>query len=214
VPLETQDGPADGQARDLVAEELIIEAEQETMMPQQVPVVRASLTRFDDSDSVLVLVVHRSASGAWSRVIILRDLGACYDAQANHQPVDLPPVKQYRGYAVGQETSAADTSDARPYWRGKLPDARGFALEMRSADGAAMFLKRMLPSSETSDIPSGMVRSMSADSSGDLNGNVVYNLDEFDERKVAGWVSDYNRILLELASEPDREWRQLEGIAL
>jgi hypothetical protein len=32
----------------LVAEELIIEAEQETMMPQQVPVVRASLTRFDD----------------------------------------------------------------------------------------------------------------------------------------------------------------------
>ena len=90
-------------------------------MPQQVPVVRASLTRFDDSDSVLVLVVHHSAPGARSRVIILRDLGTCYDGQANHQPVDLPPVKQDHGYAVWQETSAADTSDARPYWRGKLP---------------------------------------------------------------------------------------------
>lgn len=77
------------------------------------------------------------------------------------------------------------------------------------ADGAYPIVKRTLPSSETSDIPTGMAWSMAIASSGDLAGNVVYNLDEFDERKVTGWVSDYNRTLSRLASEPDREWRQL-----
>jgi len=54
---------------------------------------------------------------------------------------------------------------------------------------------------------------MSITGSGDLVGNVVYNLDEFDEEKVTGWVADYNRILSALASEPDRDWRQLAGLA-
>jgi hypothetical protein len=298
--------------------------------------------------------------------MILRDLAACYDARASHHPVDLPPAKQYRDYAEWQEASAADTSDARLYWRSKLrgarvfalpndrprPEvysrpfsgyhyvvradematARRFALDMRStmfmvlmaafsvlgyeitgradpgiraltfgrdepafqntvglflnvvpfqtdigrcasfreivastrdtcidayahevpitvieqdlpdfnaphddpknsqfllgmyqaqpggatlpiADGAYMFLKRTRPSSEASDVPSGLVWSMSVGGAGDLNGEVVYNLDEFDEQKVTGWVSDYNRILRKLVSEPDREWRQLAGVA-
>jgi hypothetical protein len=44
-------------------------------------------------------------------------------------------------------------------------------------------------------------------------GDVVCNLDGFDEPKVTGWVSGYNRILSRLVSEPDREWRQLAGLA-
>jgi hypothetical protein len=32
-------------------------------------------------------------------------------------------------------------------------------------------------------------------------------------QKVTGWVADYNRLLLKLVSEPDREWRQLTGVA-
>jgi hypothetical protein len=311
-------------------------------------------------------VVHHSASDAWSQNVILRDLAAFYDAQANHHPVDLPPVKQYRDYAEWQKAGTADTSDARQYWREKLRGAHvlalpndgprpevysrpfsgynyvvsademaaapKFALETRSSmfmvliaafsvfiyemtgqadpairafttgrnepafqntmglflnlvpfrtdisrcasfreivastrdtcidayahevpitviegdmpdfnaphddpknsqvvlgmyqgqsDGAPLriadvaypIVKRTLPSSETSDIPSGMAWSMAIASSGELGGNVVYNLDEFDERKVTGWVSDYNRILSRLVSEPDREWRQLAGVA-
>jgi hypothetical protein len=30
---------------------------------------------------------------------------------------------------------------------------------------------------------------------------------------ITGWVSDYNRTLSRLVSEPDREWRQLADVA-
>lgn len=33
------------------------------------------------------------------------------------------------------------------------------------------------------------------------------------EQKVTGWVADYNRLPFKLASEPEREWRQLTGVA-
>jgi hypothetical protein len=86
-------------------------------------------------------------------------------------------------------------------------------LALPIADGAYPILDRTLSSEETSDIPTGMSWSMAISASGELVGNVVYNLDEFDERKVAGWAADYNRILSRLASEPDRGWRQLTGVA-
>ena len=366
VPLEVRDWPAADRPRDLVAEEVIIEGEKGTMTPRRVPLMRATLTRFDDHDSVLVLVVHHSASDAWSQTVVLRDLAAFYDARARHHAADLPPVKQYREYAEWQKDRAAETSDARQYWREKLrgahvlavpndrprPDgytrpfsmynysvsaeemgtAARLAHQMRSsmfmvlmaafsvfsyeltgqpdpgiraftfgrdepafrntmglflnlvpfrtdisgcanfreivactrdtcidayanevpitvveqdlpdfnaphddprnsqvvlgmyqaqadgatlpiADGAEPIFRRAAASAETSDIPTGMAWSMAISSSGELVGNVVYNLDEFDEQKVTGWVSHYNRTLARLASEPDREWRQLAGIA-
>jgi NRPS condensation-like uncharacterized protein len=133
VPLDIRDWPATQRPRDVFAEELLVEAEKGSMKAREVPVIRATFTRFDDCNSVLMLVVHHSASDVWSQTVIVRDLAAFYHARANHHPVDLPPV-------------------------------------------------------------------------------VVYNLDEFDEEKVTGWVADYNRILSTLASEPDREWRQLAGV--
>ncbi|HZR50593.1 MAG TPA: condensation domain-containing protein [Streptosporangiaceae bacterium] len=368
VPLEIRDRPAEDRPRELIAEELIIEAEKSTMTPRQVPVMRATFTRFDDRDSVLVLVVHHSASDAWSQSVILRDLAAFYDARAHDRTPELPPVKQYREYAEWQRAGTADDSVARRYWREKLSGARvlalpndnprpevysrpfsahnyvvsaeemaatvRFARETRSsmfmvllaafsvfvhemtglpdpgirafttgrneaafqntmglfmnlvpfrtdisqcasfreivaatkdtcldayahevpisvieqdlpdfnsphddpknsqfvlgmfqsrpnsattlpiADGARQAFKRTLPSKETSDIPSGMSWSMAIGGrSDDLLGNVVYNADEFGERKVAGWAADYNRILSRLANEPDREWRQLADLA-
>jgi hypothetical protein len=365
VPLSIRDWLPAGRSRDLVGEELIIEAEQGTMTPRQVPLMRATLTRFDDRDSVLVLVVHHSASDAWSQTLVLRDLAAFYDARASHRPVDLPTVRQYREYAEWQQARAAETSDARQYWREKLrgahvlavpndrPRPEGytrpfsiynyavsademgtaarFARDTRSsmfmvliaafgvfsyeltgqadpgiraftfgrdepafqntmglflnlvpfrtdisrcanfreiaamtrdtcidayanevpitvieqdlpdfnaphddpknsqivlgmyqaqadgatlpiADGADPIIRRTM-SSETSDIPTGMAWSMALASSGELVGNVVYNLDEFDEQKVTDWVSHYNRTLARLARHPDREWRQLADVA-
>jgi hypothetical protein len=366
VPLHVRDWPAIGGSRDLVAEELIIEAEKGTMTPRQVPLMAATLTRFDDRDSVLVLVVHHSASDAWSQTVVLHDLAAFYDARAGGRPPHLPAVRQYREYAEWQRARADETSDARQYWREQLRGARvlavpndrprpdgytrpfsifnyavsaddtgtatAFAHEMRSsmfmvlmaafsvfsyeltgqadqgiraftfgrdepdfqntmglflnlvpfrtdisrcanfreivartrdtcidayahevpisvieqdlpgfnaphddpgnsqivlgmyqaqsdgatlpiADGADPIIRRTVASSETSDIPSGMAWSMAVSSSGEMVGNVVYNLDEFDESTVTGWVSHYNRILSRLVREPDREWRQLADVA-
>lgn len=365
VPLDVRDWPVTDRPRDLAAEELLVEAEKETMTPRQVPVIRAHLVRFDDSDSVLTLVVHHSASDAWSQNVVMRDLAACYAARAGGRPVDLPPVKQYREYSEWQMANAAETSDARKYWRERLRDARVLALpndrprpevysrpfsaynyvispgemaptlalahkarssmfmtlmaafcvfshevtgradpairalttgrdepafqntmglflnlvpfqtdigactsfrdilaatretcidayanevpitvieqdlpafnaphdEPRNsqfilgmyqaqsgddtlplADGAEPILKRTMESSETSDIPSGLVWNMSITRQGGLVGNIVYNLDEFDEDRVSGWVSEFNRILLRLVNEPDRDWRQLTGV--
>jgi condensation enzyme len=364
VPLEIRDYPAT-RDRDAAAEELLIEGEKATMSARQVPLLQAAFTRFDDTDSVLVLVVHHSASDAWSQRLIMRDLGAFYNARANHRPVELPPVKQYREYAEWQEAGAAETSEARQYWRAKLSGTQVLALpndrprpevysrpfsgyryvvsaddmaavhkfssQARSstfmvlmaafsvfsyqltsrpapairafttgrdeptfqntmglflnvvpfqtdiggcesyreivastretcidaythevpisvieqdlpdfnaphedhsnsqfilgmyqglygedealpiADGAREFFKQAL-NTETSDIPSGIVWNMAVADSGALVGDVTYNLDEFDEGKVAGWVSGFNRILSQLVSEPDREWRQLTGL--
>ncbi len=365
VPLEVRDLPAGDKPRDLVAEELIIEAERgSSISPRQVPVMRATLCRFDDNDSVLVLLTHHSATDAWSVGVVTRDLAAFYDARANHHPVDLPPVKQYREFAQWQKSGpAAAGDDVRKYWQEKLHGAHAltlpgdrprpavytrpmsaynyiidagemapavkFAHQTRSsmfmvllaafgvfvhevtgrsdpairaltfgrneqqfhntlglflnmvpfrtdlsqcasfreivastrdtcidayanevpisvieqdvpgfmalaaepgnsevivgmwqqqpetesvlpiADGALTIYKRSLPSYETSDHPRGMVWNMAAGQTGNLAGNVIYNIDEFDEQKVNGWIAQYHQILARLASHPDQPWREV-----
>jgi hypothetical protein len=95
VPLEVRDlPPAPGKSRDMVAQELILEAQDGTMSPREVPLLRAELCRFDDTDSVLFLTVHHSVSDAWSVQLILRDLGAFYAARSSGDPAKLPPVRQ------------------------------------------------------------------------------------------------------------------------
>lgn len=364
VPLEVRDLPASDQPRNVVAEELILEAERGSISPRQVPVLRATLSRFDDNDSVLMLLTHHSATDAWSVSVIARDLAACYDARVSHRPVDLPPVRQYREFAQWQKSGAgAISAQVHEYWQDKLRGARAAVLpndrprpmaytrpfcaynyfvdtaamapavslshRARSsmfmvlmaafyvfvhevtgradsairaltfgrnepqfhntlgpfinfvpfrtdisacvsfrdivastkdtcidayanevpiivvehdvpdfnalhaepgnsqlivgmwqqpagaesalpiADGAHVIYRRDLSSYETSDIPNGMVWNMAVGPAGDLAGNITYNVDEWDEQKVAGWTARYHQILSGLASQPDQPWREL-----
>ena len=67
VPLEVRDlPPVTGKSRDMVVQELIVEAEAGTISAREVPLLRALLCRFDDRDSVLFLTVHHSVSDGWS----------------------------------------------------------------------------------------------------------------------------------------------------
>lgn len=365
VPLQIRDlPPAADRSREVRAEELIIEAEQSTMTPREVPLLRAVLGKFDDRDSVLVLTVHHSASDGWSMQLIMRDLAAFYAARTTSRPPALPSMRQYREYVAWQHAGAADPAadDALQYWREKLRGGRSFGLPndrpvpeqhsrpysvhnyvidadvmaaastlangMRSSlfmvllaafnvlayqitgttgptirafttgrnepqfqdtmglfmnlvpfrtdiggcatfreivtrtrdtcveayaheipihhielavpefmelhedarmsefvlgmfqpqfDGAALQIadgtyaidERVLPEPEHPDIPSGLVWNLSVLPSGELTGGVLFNLDEFDERTVVGWVSDYRRILSRSVSEPDQEWKAL-----
>jgi len=131
VPLEVRDlTPGAGKSRDLVAQELKLEAEVGSISVREVPLIKALLCRFDDEDSVLLLTVHHSASDAWSMNIILRDLAGFYTARrAGAAPV-LPPMRQYREYAEWQRASATSTAgDGAPsYWRRKLEGAREFEM--------------------------------------------------------------------------------------
>src|SRR5277367_3278112 len=81
VPLEVRDlPPVTGKSRDMVNQELIVEAQAGTISARQVPLLRALLCRFDGTDSTLLLSVHHSVSDGWSAGVILRDLGAFYAA--------------------------------------------------------------------------------------------------------------------------------------
>jgi condensation enzyme len=131
VPLEIRGlPPAAGRSRDVRAEELIIEAEQIPMDPTRLPLLRAILGRFDDSDSVLVLSAHHSACDGWSMQIILRDLAAFYASRTTGLPPGLPEIRQYREFAAWQRAGVADpgADRSREYWRRTLADAHVFTL--------------------------------------------------------------------------------------
>ncbi len=370
VPLEVRDlPPAAGKSRDLVVQELILEAEAGSISAREVPMLRALLCRFDDRDSALVLTVHHSVSDAWSMPLLLHDLGAFYTARRTGIPAELPPMRQYREYAQWQRANATSTADdgAPAYWQRKLDGAReftipndhghpksysrpysqhvhiieadvmaavsDFATATRStlftvllsafyvlghnltgstdlairaftagrtelefhntmglflncvpyrtdiagcasfrdivaktretfidamayelpvnvieqafpdfiksrenlrtsqfiisytqsepgddpvlpiAEGARMVLRRLSQGPEHHDIPSGTVWNLSDELSGELTGGVLFNLDEFDDSTVRGWVAGLRRILTGGVSEPDRDWRLLTGVA-
>jgi condensation enzyme len=131
VPLQVRDVPPDtGTSRDMIAQELIVEAEAGSINAREVPLLRAELCRFDDRDGVLFLTVHHSVSDAWSLEVILRDLGAFYASRRTGVPAALPPVRQYREYAQWQRDNAASTAaDGSPrYWQEKLDGAREFTI--------------------------------------------------------------------------------------
>ena len=131
VPLEVRDlPPVTGKSRDMVIQELIVEAHAGTISAREVPLMRALLCRFDDRDSVLFLTVHHSVSDGWSVQVILRDLGTFYAARVSGAPPKLAEMRQYREYAEWQRASAARPADdgALRYWAGKLDGAREFTI--------------------------------------------------------------------------------------
>ena len=370
VPLEVRDlPPVTGKSRDVVVQELILEAEAGSISARQVPLIKALLCKFDDRDSVLLLTVHHSVSDGWSIQVIYRDLGAFYTARRGGIAAVLPQMRQYREYAAWQRASAASTAEdgAPRYWQQKLDGAREFTMpndhghpdsysrpysmhvhdiepevmnaaaalatatrstlftvmlsafyilahqltgttdlairaftagrdelqfqntmglflncvpfrtdiasctsfrdivtatretfvdamahelpvnvieqtfpdfiksreDLRTsqfiianqqgqlganltfpiAEGARAVIDQTLQGSEVHDIPSGTVWNLSARPSGELNGDVLFNLDEFDESTVVGWAAGLRQILAGAVREPDRDWRLLAGPA-
>ncbi len=131
VPLQVRDLPsAADRPRDLYAEELMLAAEHGRLDPRELPLLRARLERFDDRDSLLILVSHHTASDGWSMQLILRDLAAFYAARTTGRPADLPDVWQYRDFVAWEQGRLADSASggAVDYWRAKLNGARIFAL--------------------------------------------------------------------------------------
>jgi condensation enzyme len=369
VPLEVRDlPPASGTSRDMLVQELILEAEAGSISARQVPLMKALLCKFDDRDSVLLLTVHHSVSDGWSMQVIYRDLGVFYAARRTGIAAELPQIRQYREYAAWQRANATSTAEdgAPAYWQHKLDGAREFTIpndhghpesysrpysmhvhdiepevmnaasalatatrstlftvmlsafyvlaheltgsadlairaftagrneeqfqntmglflncvpfrtdiadctsfrdivmatretfidalayelpvnviertfpdfvksreDLRTsqfiianqggplgsglthpiAEGARVVTERPLEG-EVHDIPSGTVWNLYARPSGELYGEVLYNLDEFDESTVAGWTAGLRRILAGAVLEPDRDWRLLAGPA-
>ena len=67
------------------------------------PLFRGTLLRADESDHLLVLVMHHIVSDGWSRGVLYRELGALYEAFAAGKPSPLPELPiQYGDYAAWQ----------------------------------------------------------------------------------------------------------------
>ncbi len=131
APLEVRNPPpVAGKSRDMVIQELLVEAESGPVSTREVPLLRVLLCRFDDRDSALFLTVHHSVCDGWSFGVILRDLGAFYEARVSGATPKLPEMRQYREYVEWQRASAASTNDdgALSYWAAKLDGAREFVM--------------------------------------------------------------------------------------
>jgi condensation enzyme len=365
VPLEVRDlPPVTGKSRDMVVQELIVEAEAGTLSAREVPMMRVRLCRFDDRDSAMFITVHHSVSDAWSIQVILRDLGAFYAARVSGTPPRLAEMRQYSEYAEWQRASAARPADdgALRFWAETLDGAREFvipndhghpesysrpyslhvytieadimagATDLANATRCTLFMvmlaaiyvlanqitgatdlavkaitagrnelqfhntmglflnvlpfrteiadcasfrdvvlktrqtcidaiahelpaglleerfpdfigsredarksqllisdtpapygemtlpiadearevgERLLQAPVTHDVPSGTVWNLGVEPSGELNGGVLFNLDEFEESTVRGWTAGLNRILARAARDPDQDWRTL-----
>ncbi|WP_155372820.1 condensation domain-containing protein [Catellatospora vulcania] len=134
VPLLVADiEPFTGRSREIRAEELIIEAEVGRLDPYELPLIRAELHRFDDQDSVFVLVHHHLGMDGRSVGVGIRDLAEFYAARVAGREPKLPEVKQAREFAAWQRARSRDLDSAegaaiRAYWRDRLAGAQIFTL--------------------------------------------------------------------------------------
>lgn len=122
----TDGGGVDAGGRERAAERLLTEVESGTIDARELPLIKATLLRFDEESSVLVLIVHHTAADGWSVRRIIRDLAVLYAARRGHAVPELPPALPYREFVAWQHEFAASAAAerARDFWRKNLAGAR------------------------------------------------------------------------------------------
>ena len=106
------------------------------------PLIRATLYRTGETETVLLLVMHHTISDGWSLGVFLNEMEQIYGALASRNEVpDLPPIAiQYVDYAVWQRQSMQGETLRREmdFWRNQLkgaPAAVEFPASQRSVPG-------------------------------------------------------------------------------
>ncbi len=90
------------------------------------PLLRAHFLRLADDEHVLVLTMHHIITDAWSNAILLRELGAAYDALADKRALPFEPLPvRFIDYAQWQRKrmSGDHLSLLLDYWRQQLDGA-------------------------------------------------------------------------------------------
>ena len=118
------------QPREAAAETLLNEVDAEPFGLGRLPHIRAVVGRFDQTDAMLVLATHHSATDYWSMQVLVRDLAMLYAARVGRPAGDLPPAPQYREYAAWQRATEDSplVRQARAYWREQLRGAELLAI--------------------------------------------------------------------------------------
>ncbi|MGH3662374.1 MAG: condensation domain-containing protein [Micromonosporaceae bacterium] len=120
----------EGKSREILAEEFLNHVEAGRFDPSELPALWAFLGRFDEHDSVLVLVVFLPLIDGWSLGVVARDFAECYAARVNGETPSLAEPRQYREYVEWQRESAdsALSNTASEYWLRKLRGANPIAV--------------------------------------------------------------------------------------
>ncbi|SDH49825.1 Condensation domain-containing protein [Actinokineospora alba] len=132
VPLVVSDFPADDpRPRDEQAEAFLNELEAGSYSVEQFPLVWGFLGRFDESESVLVVTVHHTATDSWSMEIIMRDLAEFYTARRGLGEANLPELHGFPEFTAYQLESAGSepTQHALEHWKTKLAGAQILAVK-------------------------------------------------------------------------------------
>ncbi|MBZ4422888.1 non-ribosomal peptide synthase/polyketide synthase [Myxococcus sp. RHST-1-4] len=90
------------------------------------PLLRTGLLRLAEEEHVLLVTMHHIVSDAWSLSVLVREVGALYDAFLTGQPSPLPELPiQYADYAVKQrEWLQGDVLESQlAWWRQRLEGA-------------------------------------------------------------------------------------------
>ncbi|RKH09839.1 amino acid adenylation domain-containing protein [Corallococcus sp. CA053C] len=96
------------------------------------PLLRAKLLRRSDQEHVLLLTMHHIVSDGWSQGVLVRELGALYEAFTAGRPSPLPELPiQYADYAVWQrQWLAGDVLASELSWWKQQLHAAPPALEL------------------------------------------------------------------------------------
>jgi len=82
------------------------------------PLIRGRLLRLAADEHVLLVTMHHIVSDGWSLTVLMRELGALYEARCKGQPASLSPLPiQYADYAQWQRCAQA---------QGELPEHLSF----------------------------------------------------------------------------------------
>jgi amino acid adenylation domain-containing protein len=89
------------------------------------PLLRATLVRLSQTRNILLLTMHHIISDGWSIGVLLRELGALYNAYTTGQTPSLPELQiQYTDFAVWQRQSLPGYLDRQlSYWKQRLNGA-------------------------------------------------------------------------------------------
>lgn len=108
----------------------------------QAPLHRMSLIRVADNQRWLVWTSHHALLDGWSRVVVIRDLLACYQAIRDGAEPDLAPGPRFGDYIawLNQQDTDANTAE----WRSRLsgftrPTLLGSPRTDAAADGVGEF---------------------------------------------------------------------------
>ncbi|MVF12545.1 amino acid adenylation domain-containing protein [Ketobacter sp. MCCC 1A13808] len=96
------------------------------------PLYRASVFQINDSESILLLVLHHAITDGWSNSLLIRELAQMYIQLRTQGTVDLPePEFQYADFAVWQNQLLQDTLEQKlRYWSDSLKDVPALELPL------------------------------------------------------------------------------------